>query len=116
MPPPTIQNKIREIISTLGSEDDISAPMFFHLTTSHKSTVNKALRRLCLKGLIDFDRTVPNSQGKGKETNIYRKTLTPKVYGFQFGVIKEGVFADLFQKPALIKGAKVYKNLVDSED
>jgi len=115
MPSPTIQNKIKEIISTLGPEDGISAPMFFHLTTAHKSTVNKALRRLCLKGIIDLDRTEYPSRG-GTKKNIYRKTLIPKVFGFQFGAVTEGVFADLFQKPVPIQGAKVYKNLVDSED
>jgi len=94
----TTQQKIMDIVNTLPDDADISAPMFYHVVGDHKSVVNKSLRKLTLKGLLMFDRTEANPRG-GQPMNIYKKVTAPKEDTFKFGLITEGVFADLFAKP-----------------
>lgn len=109
------QQKIVDFINTLPCDADISAPQFFHLVGDHKSVVNKSLRKLALKGYIVFDRTVPPSRG-GQHMNVYKKASAPQANSFEFGLIKDGVFADLFMEPYPCSHALEVRRLTGDDD
>lgn len=92
------QQKIIEHVNMLPDDADITVPMFYHLFGQNKSVINRSLRKLVLKGLLVFDRTEPPSRG-GQQMNIYRKPSAPRNDTFEFGLVTEGVFADLFRMP-----------------
>lgn len=94
----TTQQKILDFINTLPDDADISVPMFYHLITGRTYVINKTLHKLCLKGILEFSHSKPTGRG-GQPMNIYKKVATPENTEFEFGLIKEGVFADLFIKP-----------------
>lgn len=114
-PHATTQKKILDHIDTLPDDADISVPMFYHLFGQHKSVINKSLRKLCLKGIIKFDRSEPTNRG-GQPMNIYKKVAAPQEDTFAFGLIKEGVFADLFIKPYPCTGATEVRLLTGKEE
>jgi len=101
------QQKIVDIINTLKDDADITAPMFYHLCGEHKSTINKSLRKLSLKGYIEFDRTETPLRG-GQPMNVYKKCKS-ELDDFEFGLITEGVFADLFKKPVIHEAPDMLK-------
>ena len=108
------QQKIVDFINTLPNDSDITVPMFYHLFGQHKSVINKALRKLCLKGIIEFDRTEKPSRG-GNLMNVYKKVATPEDT-FEFGLIKDGPFADLFLQPYPCTNAREVRLLTAKEE
>lgn len=74
-------------------DEDIIAPMFFHLNGKHKVSVNRALHALSRKGLIyEYGRAA--QENGGNPTIVYRRALV--LEGFQRLDVNGGWLADLY--------------------
>lgn len=108
------QQKLARVIDMMDEDVELSPQMFYYMQPDHPSVIRKAMKRLADKGVLT---EVSDSSAKSK---VYKKgeiVLDISTSSFPFGLITEGVFADLYKRPATIpKGREVLLLTGDFQD